>query len=180
MTILNDDGAQTAAASAPTGDPVVSLTQAELDAAAESAKAEWIAVDADADFAAVSFALGDLADNLLATTVGSSITIDATAAGWGWGVGGDGSGTVLLHELGHVLGFEHGDEESLMGETLAPGEAHGAEAPAAPRRLRRSLRRPRGRSRSRTAATMPSRSRLAATVSASRSTASPRRGRSPV
>jgi hypothetical protein len=88
-------------------------------------------------------------------TVGSTIYIDATAAGWGWytglsGVfdaagqalsGGPAAGhvdllTVVLHEIGHTLGLADGCAcgtlTVLMRTTLAPGQRrllpHGAAA----------------------------------------------------
>jgi len=67
---------------------------------------------------------GDLPDLDLGSTVGKAITIDATAAGWGWTVAGGQMDllTAVLHELGHVLGLDHGDVAGgLMGGTLAPG-----------------------------------------------------------
>ena len=45
------------------------------------------------------------------------VTVDATAAGWGWDAMD--LHTVLMHELGHVLGLDHA-EDGLMGETLRP------------------------------------------------------------
>jgi Matrixin len=32
--------------------------------------------------------------------------------------------SVVLHELGHVLGHDHGDEEGLMGAALETGVRH--------------------------------------------------------
>ena len=103
---------------------MAALTQADLDTAAGAAQADWIAIVPDADFSAATFSISDLEGDLLATTVGPAISVDATAAGWGWGPGGMDLGTVLRHELGHVLGYDHGDESSLMGERLAAGETH--------------------------------------------------------
>ena len=74
----------------------------------------------------MTFAISDLAGMALGQTTGALVTIDADGAGWGWSIfGGDPSQrmdllTVLLHELGHVLGYAHGD--GLMADTLSAGE----------------------------------------------------------
>src|SRR5262249_33864397 len=53
-----------------------------------------------------------------------AIWIDRTAAGWGWSVTGEPGRmdlpTVVSHELGHLLGFEHSDT-GVMETTLAAG-----------------------------------------------------------
>ncbi len=87
----------------------------------------------------ISFVVTDLPNNLLGLAAGHVVWIDRDAAGFGWfvdrtpdtdeefGQSGAATGrmdllTVLAHELGHVLGFEHDMEPGhLMSETLAPG-----------------------------------------------------------
>ena len=101
----------------------------------------------------VSFVLvNDLPGSALAWTIGDgSVLIDMNAAGWGWFVdptpsdsrefravdgtlrarpNSDAAGhmdlfTVVAHELGHVLGLTHGDDDTdVMAATLRAGERH--------------------------------------------------------
>ncbi len=57
----------------------------------------------------------------------NAIVIDPDAAGYGWSIasspvrGGVDLLSAVTHELGHVLGFDHGDPFDVMGATLAPG-----------------------------------------------------------
>ncbi len=74
------------------------------------------------------FRLIDLPDRMLGLATDDAIYIDYTGAGFGWHVGaGHGPGgrmdlaTAVAHELGHRLGFGHG-EGPLMAETLDPGQ----------------------------------------------------------
>jgi hypothetical protein len=119
----------------------------------------------------VTIELADLPGLTLGQTIGSLVLLDLDAAGYGWfidptpveneefhqvqgstelaaTVPSDAVGrmdllTVVLHELGHVLGFDHveadADAGSLMQATLAPGvrrlvaaEQDEAEPPGAP------------------------------------------------
>jgi hypothetical protein len=101
---------------------------------------------APSSFDGVELIVMDLPDTVIGLTEGSTILIDATAAGYGWFVdatpfdsceyheSGDGLLafstsdafgrmdllTLIAHELGHVLGYEHA-ESGLMSEALAPG-----------------------------------------------------------
>jgi hypothetical protein len=93
----------------------------------------------------VEFIVTDLPNNLLGLTAGHVVWIDRDAAGFGWFVDSSPNAdeefglnshefsydeaagrmdllTVLAHELGHVLGFEHDSAPGhLMSETLALG-----------------------------------------------------------
>ncbi|TVS20962.1 MAG: hypothetical protein EA424_01310, partial [Planctomycetaceae bacterium] len=111
--------------------------------------AEAIGWDANAHpLESVTFQIADLPGTLLGQTLGTTILIDRNAAGFGWFVdrtpwdneeysGLSATGgllavpgspadqrmdllTVVMHELGHVLGYEHNDT-GLMQPTLAPG-----------------------------------------------------------
>jgi subtilisin-like proprotein convertase family protein len=83
--------------------------------------------------------IADLSGTTLGLAAGNTIWLDDNAAGWGWFVdptphtdlefvrpGDQGEQnrmdllSVVMHELGHVLGYDH-DDEGVMAETLAPG-----------------------------------------------------------
>ena len=136
------------------GGPAIS--QAQLDATLAAATALWTEVLGPdpamlASLNELSVGMADLPGVELGTVVGSTILIDADAAGYGWFVdvspafsnefsvrldrnvfaaarSSDAFGrmdllTVVLHELGHVLGFDHDDAArfAVMDEVLAPG-----------------------------------------------------------
>jgi hypothetical protein len=141
VTIVNDDGSPLAAAGeapAATAGRAAELTQPELEATVELAKAAWLAVEPTADFGDLVVSVGDLEGALLGITADTTVTIDLDAAGWGWSVAGGAVDLriVLLHELGHVLGLAHADE-GVMAGTLAVGEVSGLRkvAPAAVARI---------------------------------------------
>jgi hypothetical protein len=93
----------------------------------------------------VEIGITDLPGDLLGLALGRKIWIDTNAAGWGWFVdltpwgdsefstpGNQGEQgrmdllTVVLHELGHVLGLDHEEqEESVMSERLSTGVRFG-------------------------------------------------------
>jgi WD40 repeat protein len=101
----------------------------------------WRAAGVDPSrLATVDIQVANLGGATLGQASGNTIRIDATAAGWGWFVDptpGDDSEfttpgdqgeqgrmdllTVLAHELGHVLGFEHTGTEGVMDPALPPG-----------------------------------------------------------
>jgi hypothetical protein len=128
VTIVNDDGSPLQAAFAPAvgGSAVALLTEAQLDAVVVSAERAWWAVRPSADFSGLTVSVADLEGLTLGVTGANTVTIDVAAAGWGWTVSGGRMDlfTVVLHELGHVLGLEHDPSGGLMGETLAPGVAY--------------------------------------------------------
>jgi hypothetical protein len=149
VTIVDDDGALFTASSPETTAAVVEpLSLAEAETMLETATAMWAAAGADVSvLGGVTLAIGDLPAGKLADVDGSTVTLDADAAGWGWFVddtpwdadefqtapdgslvAGNGSAaagridllTVLLHELGHLLGFGH-DSHGLMAHDLEAG-----------------------------------------------------------
>lgn len=104
------------------------------------ALARWQATGVDAtSLVAIDVRITDLPGTLLGLASGNIIWLDANAAGWGWFVdatpwddfefvlaGNQGEQnrvdllTVLMHEIGHVLGHDH-DEGGVMAETLSEG-----------------------------------------------------------
>lgn len=81
----------------------------------------------------VRFHIADLPGTRLGLASGQNIWIDTDAAGWGWALSeeqlADGDRidllTAVLHEMGHILGWEHALDATtsdLMDALLAPGE----------------------------------------------------------
>lgn len=133
------------------GEPI---SEAQLQPIVNEAIARWVTIDVDASqiLAGVDVRLADLDPGQLGRTSGSTVWIDRDAAGQGWFVdltpsdddefddilagamlaaeGGDAAGrydllSVVAHELGHVLGLDHGHSEqglsALMSAQLSPG-----------------------------------------------------------
>jgi hypothetical protein len=107
------------------------LALSSADAAIAAALRYWQHEGADvAMLGGVSFVVTDLADGLLALADGMTVYLDADAAGFGWSLNAQGRvadgridlASVLIHELGHVLGLDHDEAAgSVMHETLGAG-----------------------------------------------------------
>jgi len=148
ITILNDDKAKLLAAEKAKGPhrDVALLTEEQLAPIVEEAIARWetelgtqIGLDLG-DFQIVDFK--GYGRGILGQTTPEVIYIDADAAGWGWYVdenpatddefseaGGDDEGrmdllTVVMHEIGHVLGYDDtaAEADELMSAKLDAGE----------------------------------------------------------
>jgi VCBS repeat-containing protein len=98
------------------------LDQAALDTAVGAAIQLFAEAGASAEQLAaiqgVSFAVADLAGLDLGLHTGEGVLMDGDAAGYGWALDAGGSGmdllSVVMHELGHAIGF--GDHYSAAGQ----------------------------------------------------------------
>jgi hypothetical protein len=133
-------GAPLEAASIGHNTAVATLTSQQVYSLLPEAIHRWQAAGVDTSaLAGIDIRIADLAGTTLGLASGHTIWLDSNAAGWGWFVdptpwensefttpGNQGEQnrmdllTVLDHELGHVLGYEH-EATGVMQDTLAPG-----------------------------------------------------------
>jgi Calx-beta domain len=129
MTIVDNDFAQMASSIGP-GANGAELTQSAISALLPLAIDYWVRKGASRQaLQNFTVVIGNLpGTGLGVTSMGDRvITLDINAAGWGWytGTGKVPAGridlfTVLVHELGHFLGYHDGGT-GIMAEKLSPG-----------------------------------------------------------
>ena len=117
-----------------------SLSLSQVTPIFDAALANWQATGADiSSLRSADIRVANLGGSLLGLASGNTITLDDNATGWGWFIdstpsddseflNADNQGemhrmdllSVLMHEMGHLLGHDH-DDEGVMAETLAAG-----------------------------------------------------------
>src|SRR5262249_50412337 len=126
ITVVDGGGLQ--ADSIGSGAGTESLTAPQLQPIVAQAIDAWRAAGADPQLLSalehVGMHVGNLPRAELGLASAGEIGMDRNAAGWGWATNGAPGKmdllTVVTHELGHLLGFEHQDT-GVMEATLAPG-----------------------------------------------------------
>ena len=128
------------ATSSPATPVSQTLTVSAVKPLVNQAIAHWQLAGADvSSLRNLDIRVADLGGTMLGLASGHTITLDSNAAGWGWFVdltprsdsefttaGNQGEQghidllSVLMHEVGHLLGHGH-DASGLMSETLATG-----------------------------------------------------------
>jgi len=124
---------ETAAGAVAAGSEGSSISESTLASAVEEAKLRWTEMLGAGDIRlaalnSVNVQVGNLPGDRIGVTLGQDIYIDSDAAGRGWQTMDLAS--VVMHELGHVLGFDHDDAGAIpvMNGTLDAGTYHRGEA----------------------------------------------------
>ncbi len=124
---IHDGGKKLQALGMPSaGTTGATLTQATLAPVVQQAVSYWggrgLAADRLTTLGRIDVHAAELSGSVLGLASSSNmIWIDRDAAGYGWGGSGMDLLSVVTHELGHKMGFEHSDGYNVMGATLAPG-----------------------------------------------------------
>jgi outer membrane protein assembly factor BamB len=157
VSTTNTVAAPLRAEGGPADKPATAVTAAQLSPLVQEATRRWqaagLAAAQTAALRGLTIQLADLGGTTLGLASGHTIWLDDNAAGWGWFVdktprddreftapGEQGRMdllTVLMHEMGHLLGLDH-DAEGVMQETLpagtrrlpTPGDWHPVPTPA--------------------------------------------------
>ena len=137
VTILDDEKPLLAAEPVIGSASMEQLTAPQLDAVVAEAAAYWLSVDPHANLEGISFSVAEMDGLILGLTAEREITLDATAAGYGWFIDSTQRGvapalgtmdllSVVTHEMGHVLGFDHDDAATftVMDEDLEAGSRY--------------------------------------------------------
>jgi Zn-dependent protease with chaperone function len=126
LTILEDDSKLVAAAVGP--GTTQRLRPRAVRKAMRAAVSWWRAHGATAkQLAGIRVVMRSMSGTDLAQATGRTITLDVDAGGWGWSTGATAQQnrmhlfSVLLHEIGHLLGHDHADG-GVMGAVLSAGQ----------------------------------------------------------
>ena len=134
-SLLVSDGG-TAAPDLPVGPAPDELDEAQLSSLADAAVEYWIAElgdDVTPDqlqaLGSIRFSVADLGSGIVGVTAGDTIYLDRDADGYGYAHdGGEVDALfVMIHELGHVLGYTHDHAEHFS--VMAPGALWDHEVP---------------------------------------------------
>ncbi len=105
------------------------LSQNDLQPVVEQAIAYWTSTGIESEklsqLSDVAVTVADIPGPFLGFATENAIRIDSDAAGYGWHIAGSSlSGgidllTAVKHEFGHVLGFDHDDNDDVMSARLS-------------------------------------------------------------